>query len=560
MRPAGRRSRATVLDLDASALHPCHDRTAMRVCALGDLLLDVVARLDRPLVTGADTPAHTLVTAGGQAANVAAWAAALGADARLVAKRADDESGHLAATAIERLGVELRGPVATGETGIVVSAVSPDGERSMASDRGVSADLRPGRDRLGLVRRLRPPPRLRLLALRASPGARRRTARRRARARRRRDSERRSLVLERDRKTAARRRSASSSRARRPTSSSATRTRIASSAGRFRTRRGFSSGAPAAHRSTATSERRFQWRSSTRPVPATRSPPAGSSAEPISRSKRPPAASQPSARCPAGRLVRVPELIQTSDEVATALAENAAVVALETTLVAHGFPAPEGVAVGLESERRVRAAGAVPATVGVLDGAIRVGLDRGRARAASPRTRARSGHAISPRARCRRAVGATTVGGTARRRARPRDPLRRAPAGSAASTAAFPAPPDVSADLGELARAHRRSSSPPASSRFSTSRRRSSCWRRSESPCSASAPTRCRSSTRRTAGRPSRRGSRRRDEAARVPPLTGSSTASAAPLPNPPPESIDVEPLIEEAVAAAARQDVTGQA
>ena len=63
-------------------------------------------------------------------------------------------------------------------------------------------------------------------------------------------------------------------------------------------------------------------------------------------------------------------MIVVSDEVR----EAAAVVALETTLVAHGFPAGEGLAVGLEAERRVRAAGAVPATIGVLDGKIRVGL------------------------------------------------------------------------------------------------------------------------------------------------------------------------------------------
>jgi len=48
--------------------------------------------------------------------------------------------------------------------------------------------------------------------------------------------------------------------------------------------------------------------------------------------------------------------------------EATAVVALETTLVAHGFPSGEGVEVGMESERQVRAAGAVPATIGVLDG------------------------------------------------------------------------------------------------------------------------------------------------------------------------------------------------
>ena len=114
----------------------------MLVCTLGDLHLDVVARLDGPLVTGADTPARTVVSAGGQAANVAAWVAALGGQARLIAKHAEDASGHFAAKALERLGVALCGPVVVGESGVVVSVVTPDGERSMASYRGVSANLR----------------------------------------------------------------------------------------------------------------------------------------------------------------------------------------------------------------------------------------------------------------------------------------------------------------------------------------------------------------------------------------------------------------------------------
>jgi pseudouridylate synthase len=63
-------------------------------------------------------------------------------------------------------------------------------------------------------------------------------------------------------------------------------------------------------------------------------------------------------------------VIRVADEVR----EAAAAVALETTIVAHGFPPGEGAAVGLESERRIREAGAVPATIGVLDGEIRVGL------------------------------------------------------------------------------------------------------------------------------------------------------------------------------------------
>jgi pseudouridine-5'-phosphate glycosidase len=130
--------------------------------------------------------------------------------------------------------------------------------------------------------------------------------------------------------------------------------------------------------------------------------------------------------------------------------EADAVVALETTLVAHGFPAGDGVAVGLEAERRVRAAGAVPATIGVLDGEIRVGLSEeelGRfdagARKAGPRDLAA----------CviQRAVGATTVGATLA--------VSRAvgirfmgTGGLGGVHRGFPNPPDVSADLGELAR------------------------------------------------------------------------------------------------------------
>jgi pseudouridylate synthase len=100
-------------------------------------------------------------------------------------------------------------------------------------------------------------------------------------------------------------------------------------------------------------------------------------------------------------------VIRVADEVR----EAHAVVALETTIVAHGFPSGEGVSVGLESERRVRAAGAVPATIGVLDGEIRVGLTEDElarfdasARKAGPRELAVCA--------ATGATGATTVGGT----------------------------------------------------------------------------------------------------------------------------------------------------
>lgn len=60
--------------------------------------------------------------------------------------------------------------------------------------------------------------------------------------------------------------------------------------------------------------------------------------------------------------------------VSKALAARAPVVALETTVATHGLPPPEGVDTALEMEASVRAEGAVPATIGVLDGRIIVGL------------------------------------------------------------------------------------------------------------------------------------------------------------------------------------------
>jgi pseudouridine-5'-phosphate glycosidase len=139
-------------------------------------------------------------------------------------------------------------------------------------------------------------------------------------------------------------------------------------------------------------------------------------------------------------------VIVVSDEVR----EATAVVALETTLVAHGFPAGDGLAVGLEAERVVRAAGAVPATVGVLDGKIRVGLSEDELRRFDANAR-KAGPRDLAACVVQGAVGATTVGGTLA--------VCRAvgirfmgTGGLGGVHRGFPNPPDVSADLGELAR------------------------------------------------------------------------------------------------------------
>jgi sugar/nucleoside kinase (ribokinase family) len=114
----------------------------MPICVLGDLLLDVIVRLQTPVAQGDDTAAETRVGAGGQAANVAAWVAELGGEARFVGKRAGDATGHLLEDDLRSRGVDLVGPVVEGRNGVVVSLVGPDGDRTMASDRGVSPELR----------------------------------------------------------------------------------------------------------------------------------------------------------------------------------------------------------------------------------------------------------------------------------------------------------------------------------------------------------------------------------------------------------------------------------
>jgi pseudouridylate synthase len=61
--------------------------------------------------------------------------------------------------------------------------------------------------------------------------------------------------------------------------------------------------------------------------------------------------------------------------VAEALRAGRGVVALESTLIAHGLPAPDNLRVAREAEAAVRAAGAVPATIAVVGGVVRIGLD-----------------------------------------------------------------------------------------------------------------------------------------------------------------------------------------
>ena len=252
----------------------------------------------------------------------------------------------------------------------------------------------------------------------------------------------------------------------------------------------------------------------------------------------------------------MPALIQVSDEVATALAEKRAVVALETTLVAHGFPAPEGVSVGLECERRVREAAAVPATIGVLDGAIRVGLGVDELSRFTADARK-----LGPRdlAACavQGAVGATTAGGTLA--VAGTVGIRFLGTGGLGGVhRGFPAPPDVSADLGELARIPALVVSSGVKSLLdvgATAELLESLgvpvlgWRTDTLPLFYAAE----------GGPPVPARVETAEEAARIAAAHWGLGGASLLVGNPPPESIDVEPLIDQALVLAQREGVSGQ-
>jgi pseudouridine-5'-phosphate glycosidase len=251
-------------------------------------------------------------------------------------------------------------------------------------------------------------------------------------------------------------------------------------------------------------------------------------------------------------------VIRLADEVREAVASGGAVVALETTLVAHGFPPGEGVEVGLESERQVRAAGAVPATVGVLDGEVRVGLSEDEIARFAPDARK-----VGPRdlaaAAVQGEVGATTVGGTLAV-ARAAGIRVLATGGIGGVHRGFPHPPDVSADLAQLARTPALVVSAgvkslldvPATTELLESLGVPVLGFRVDSlplfyASAGGPPVSARVET--------------ADEAARVAEAHWRLGGAGLLLGRPPDEPLDdVEPLIEEALTAAAADGVSGQA
>jgi pseudouridine-5'-phosphate glycosidase len=253
----------------------------------------------------------------------------------------------------------------------------------------------------------------------------------------------------------------------------------------------------------------------------------------------------------------VTELLELADEVRAALADGAPLVALETTIVAHGFPAPRGVEVGLEMERAVREAGAIPATIGVLDGRVRVGLADGElvrfdssARKLGPRDLAACAVAGG--------VGATTVGGVLTV-ARATGLRFLGTGGIGGVHRGYPSPPDVSADLLALATSSVLVACSGAKSLLdltATTEHLETLGIPVLGYGTDTLPV-----FYEPAGGPPV--TQRVDDpraAARIAAAHWQLGGHGLLLGNPPPESVDVAALIEEAVAEAAAQDVSGQA
>ena len=113
-----------------------------RIVVMGDVMVDVVARLSGPVAVGSDSPASVSFGGGGSAANVAAWLAYAGAPPVFVGRVGDDARGASALAELRAAGVDAR-LVVDGEhpTGTCVVLVGPGGERSMLPDPGANAAL-----------------------------------------------------------------------------------------------------------------------------------------------------------------------------------------------------------------------------------------------------------------------------------------------------------------------------------------------------------------------------------------------------------------------------------
>ncbi len=148
-------------------------RANPRVVVVGDLVYDLLAKVEGSVAFGTDTFTPIRLAAGGSGANAAAWLASLGVEAHFVGRVGDDVFGEFLAEELGRSGVRphlARDPsLATGKVFVLVDGA---GERTMITDRGAGEALSPK----DLPERLFGPGHLHLSGYTLSGGSRRETA------------------------------------------------------------------------------------------------------------------------------------------------------------------------------------------------------------------------------------------------------------------------------------------------------------------------------------------------------------------------------------------------
>jgi ribokinase len=116
-------------------------RAAGRVIVVGDIVTDVLAVYSGPLATGTDTDAGISLTAGGSAANTAAWLVSAGVPVTLVGVVGDDPAGADRLAELADAGVDCAVRRAAGASTGTVVVLSESDERTMLCDRGANALL-----------------------------------------------------------------------------------------------------------------------------------------------------------------------------------------------------------------------------------------------------------------------------------------------------------------------------------------------------------------------------------------------------------------------------------
>lgn len=147
----------------------------------------------------------------------------------------------------------------------------------------------------------------------------------------------------------------------------------------------------------------------------------------------------------------MPDALNISQEVASALSRNQGVVALESSLIAHGLPANVNTTTAIEMEEAVRAANCIPATIGIIEGEVKIGLTKEEIERLGEGKAAKICARDIPYAIAKKLDGGTTVSATARI-ANAAGIVIMATGGIGGVHRGFAESLDISSDLWELAR------------------------------------------------------------------------------------------------------------